>query len=130
MAIGPVKPTPKPKLKPKKIITGKAYLTNVSRTTKAKLDLKKAIEGGAKKTAKKLAPNDKRETYDYGLDFSDSRLAGGYGGPRPKLKNYTSPKQKAKRDMIAGNIINDLSKTAMRARMIESNKAKKKAKNK
>jgi len=127
MVMGPEKPTPKSK--PKKItMVRRATLTNVSRTTQAKLDLKKAIDGGAKKTARKLAPNDKRETYDYGLDFSDSRLANGYGGPRPKLKNYTSPKQKAKRDMIASNIINDKSKTAMRAKIVEMNKAKKKKK--
>ena len=136
MAIGPTKPTPKPcmaskprvaKPKPSKTpyVKSKTPGLQGGKTARIKADLQKAIKGGAAKAAKKLAPNDKRETYDYGLDFSDSRMAGGYGGPGPKLKNYTSPKQKAKRNMIASNIINDKSKTAMRAKIVEMNAAKK-----
>jgi hypothetical protein len=131
MVMGPEKPTPKPKGKLKKItMVRRGYLTNVSPTTKAKLDLKKAIDGGAKKTARKLAPRDKVETYDYASDYStgNSTMRTGIPLGRSKPKKYTSAKQKAKRNMIAGNIINDLSKTAMRAKIVEMNAIKKRKK--
>jgi hypothetical protein len=126
MAIGPTKPTPKPKR------VGRGYIgRDISPTTQAKLDLKKAIKGGAKKTARKLAPRDKVEERDYGMDYSTGRIGNtttgiplGYSKP----KKYTSAKQLAKRNMIAGNIINDLSKTAMRAKIVEMNAIKKRKK--
>jgi hypothetical protein len=37
----------------------------------------------------------------------------------------TSARQQTKRNMIAGNIINDKSKTAMRAKIVEMNAVKK-----
>ena len=142
MAIGPTKPTPKPGMarKAQKKPYAKShqeYIGNPGmqsgKTAKAKAALQKAIKGGAAKTARKLAPNDKVQERDYGSDYSTGRIGNtttgiplGYSKP----KKYTSAKQKAKRNMIAGNIINDKSKTAMRAKIVEMNAIKKKAKKK
>ena len=89
------------------------------RTAKAKADLQKAIKGGAAKTAKKLAPKDKVKT------FPPTNPLG-----RNKNVKYTSFQQEEKRKKIAGNIINDKSKTAMRAKIIEMNATKKTKKSK
>jgi len=139
MAIGPTKPTPKPgmaskprvaKAKPSKTpyVKSKKPGLQGGKTARIKADLKKAINGGAAKAARKLAPRDKVQERDYGSDYSTGRIGNtttgiplGYSKP----KKYTSPKQKAKRDMIASNIINDKSKTAMRAKIVEMNAAKK-----
>ena len=137
MAIGPTKPTPKPNMarKAQKKPYAKShqeYIGNPAlqggKTAKAKADLKKAIKGGAAKTAKKLAPNDtfifkgsKTKVYDYGQNFRELPA---------KAEKAASPKQQAKRNKIAGNIINDKSKTAMRAKIVEMNAIKKKAKKK
>ena len=89
------------------------------RTAKAKADLQKAIKGGAAKTAKKLLPKDSVQTLD------------GRGGfLRNKDIKSVSPKQEQKRKTVAGNIINDKSKTAMRAKIIEMNATKKTKKSK
>jgi hypothetical protein len=89
------------------------------RTAKAKADLQKAIKGGATKTAKKLLPKDSVKTLD------------GRGGfLRNKDIKSVSAKQEQKRKTVAGNIINDKSKTAMRAKIIEMNATKKTKKSK
>ena len=88
------------------------------RTAKAKADLQKAIKGGAAKTAKKLAPKDKVKTIERAYPA------------RNKDVKYTSFQQEEKRKKIAGNIINDKSKTAMRAKIIEMNATKKTKKSK
>jgi hypothetical protein len=139
MAMGPTKPTPKPgmaskprvaKPKPSKTpyVKSKTPGLQGGKTARIKADLQKAIKGGAAKAAKKLAPNDKVQERDYGSDYSTGRIGNtttgiplGYSKP----KKYTSAKQKAKRNMIANNIINDKSKTAMRAKIVEMNAAKK-----
>jgi hypothetical protein len=109
-----------PKPKPAKKAYGKShqdYIGNPAmqggKTAKAKADLKKAIKGGAAKTAKKLKPRDATKTLD------------GYNSIPNKNIKSTSPSQQAKRNMIAGNIINDKSKTAMRAKIVEMNAVKK-----
>ena len=89
------------------------------RTAKAKADLQKAIKGGAAKTAKKLAPKDKVKT-----------IASTYPYSVNKDIKYTSFQQEAKRKKIATNIINDKSKTATRAKIIEMNATKKTKKSK
>ena len=140
MAIGPTKPTPKPDMarKAQKKPYAKShqkYIGNPAlqggKTAKAKADLQKAIKGGAAKAAKKLAPNDvieyPRTTKVYVMDKNRSQGISSYYA---KPTKSTSPKQKAKRNMIAGNIINDKSKTAMRAKIVEMNAIKKKAKKK
>jgi hypothetical protein len=83
------------------------------RTAKAKADLQKAIKGGAAKTAKKLAPKDKVKTIPSTYPYANKDI------------KYTSFQQEAKRKKITGNIINDKSKTAMRAKIIEMNAVKK-----
>ena len=88
------------------------------RTAKAKADLKKAIKGGAAKTAKKLLPKDSVKTLE-GSHFV-----------RNKDIKSVSPKQEQKRKTMAANIINDKSKTAMRAKIIEMNATKKTKKSK
>jgi len=120
--VGPGQPTPKPKPSKTPYVKSKPEPElQAGRTAKAKAALEKAIKGGAAKTAKKLAPNDtvistsKLKVFDNGKNVKEV----------VKYKNVTSPRQKAKRDMIANNIINDLSKTAMRAKIIEMNVAKK-----
>jgi len=136
--VGPGQPTPKPK--PSKTPYAKShqeYIGNPGmqggKTAKAKAALEKAIKSGAAKTARKLAPRDKVQERDYGSDYSTGRIGNtttgmplGYSKP----KKYTSAKQKAKRNMIANNIINDKSKTAMRAKMIEIDVIKKRNKKK
>ena len=89
------------------------------RTAKAKADLQKAIKGGAAKTAKRLAPKDKVKT------IPPTNPLG-----RNKDIKYTSFQQEAKRKKIATNIINDKSKTAMRAKIIEMKATKKTKKSK
>jgi hypothetical protein len=88
------------------------------KTAKAKADLRKAIKGGAAKTANKLV---KPKTKDV------TRIGGVYGGTVDKI--VTDPKTAEKKAMKA-RIINDKSKTAMRARMIEMNAVKKTQKKK
>ena len=85
------------------------------RTAKAKADYSKAVKGGAAKAAKKLVKptveyKDKwaKETGIYGMD---------------KIKVVT--RDKAKEKVTAQRIINDKSKTAMRAKIIEMNAIKK-----
>jgi hypothetical protein len=143
MAIGPVKPTPKAKPKadmvnraPKKPYakSHQEYIGNpglqAGKTAKAKAAVQKAIKGGAAKTAKKLAPRDALKENQITSVYTNSKLANGYGVKNLKPTKYTSEKQKTKRSMIASNIINDLSKTAMRAKIIEMNAVNKKAKKK
>ena len=89
------------------------------RTAKAKADLQKAIKGGAAKTAKKLLPKDKVKTIP---------STNPYG--RNKDIKYASFQQEAKRKKVATNIINDKSKTATRAKIIEMNATKKTKKSK
>jgi hypothetical protein len=88
------------------------------RTARAKADLQKAIKGGAAKAAKKLAPRDQIKTIE--RDYP----------ARNKDVKYTSWRQEEKRKKIAANIINDKSKTAMRAKIIEMNKMKRMGKKK
>ena len=84
-------------------------------TAKAKADLKKAINSGAAKTAKKLVKPKVKEI-----------ISGGDGvASRYKVvKKILDPKTAEKKAMTF-RIINDKSKTAMRARMIESRLNKK-----
>ena len=134
--VGPGQPTPKPK--PSKTPYAKShqeYIGNPSmqsgKTAKAKVALQKAIKGGAAKTAKKLAPRDvinyptTTKVYVMGKNRSQ-----GISEIYAKPTKSTSPRQKAKRNMIASNIINDLSKTAMRAKIVEMNAVKKRTKKK
>jgi hypothetical protein len=137
MAIKPTKPTPKPgmaskprvaKAKPSKTpyVKSKTPGLQGGKTARIKADLQKAIKGGAAKAAKKLAPRDVTnyptitKVYVMGKDGHQG-VSERYGKPTKS----TSPRQQAKRDMIAGNIINDKSKTAMRAKIVEMNAAKK-----
>jgi hypothetical protein len=130
--IGPGQPTPKPKPSKTPYVKSKPEPElQAGRTTKAKVALQKAINGGAAKTAKKLAPRDvinyptTTKVYVMGKNRSQ-----GISEIYAKPTKSTSPRQKAKRNMIANNIINDLSKTAMRAKIVEMNVAKKRNKKK
>ena len=130
--IGPGQPTPKPKPSKTPYVKSKPEPgLQRGKTAKAKAALEKAIKGGAAKTAKKLAPRDVTNyptitrIYVMGKDRPQG-LSDRYGKPTKS----TSPRQKAKRNMIANNIINDLSKTVMRAKIVEMNVAKKRNKKK
>ena len=136
MAIGPVKPTPKPgmaskprvaKAKPSKTpyVKSKTPGMQGGKTARIKADLQKAIKGGAAKTAKKLAPRDVLTQQDITKVYTMGNMKSGTSAVSLKPTKSTSPKQKAKRKMIAGNIINDKSKTAMRAKIVEMNATKK-----
>ena len=127
--VGPGQPTPKPK--PSKTPYAKShqeYIGNPSmeggKTAKTKAALQKAIKGGAAKAAKKLAPND----YLQGTTTTKSFNDGKQQSSTTRYKKATSPRQQSKRNMIANNIINDLSKTAMRAKIVEMNVVKKRKK--
>jgi hypothetical protein len=137
MAIGPTKPTPKPGMarKAQKKPYAKShqeYIGNPAmqggKTAKAKAALQKAIKGGAAKTAKKLAPRDVLTQKDITKVYVMGNMRSGTSAVSLKPTKSTSPKQKAKRNMIAGNIINDKSKTAMRAKIVEMNAIKKRNK--
>ena len=134
MAIGPVKPTPKPDMvrkarKKPYARSHQEYIGNPAmqggKTAKAKAALQKAIKGGAAKTAKKLAPRDVLTQQDITKVYTMGNMKSGTSAVSLKPTKSTSPKQKAKRKMIAGNIINDKSKTAMRAKIVEMNATKK-----
>ena len=80
------------------------------RTAKAKADLKKAINGGAAKAAKKLVKPKVRQEI-----VSNRGVAS-----TPKVINFVIDPKIAEKKAMKSRIINDKSKTAMRARMIES----------
>ena len=131
------KPTPKPDMvrkAPKKPYakSHQEYIGNPAmqggKTAKAKAALQKAIKGGAAKTAKKLAPRDVLTQQDVTKVYVMGNIRNGIRAVDLKPTKSTSPKQKAKRDMIASNIINDKSKTAMRAKIVEMNAIKKRNK--
>ncbi len=85
------------------------------RTAKAKADYKKAVKGGAAKTAKKLAKDERTVV-------SVNTRSGSMFNPG-KVTEVTS--RAAERKAIAQRIINDKSKTATRAKIIEMNAVKK-----
>jgi hypothetical protein len=100
------------------------------RTARAKADLKKAIKGGAAKAAKKLAPRDVINYPETTKVFDMGNGKTGVRTVRLKPTKSTSWRQEEKRKKIAANIINDKSKTAMRAKIIEMNKMKRMGKKK
>jgi hypothetical protein len=115
------KPTKKTYAKSHQEFIGKPSMQG-GKTAKAKADLQKAIKGGAAKTAKKLLPRDVTTT-----------LVPGPTAPmlsRNKNVKSISSRQEQKRKTVAANIINDKSKTAMRAKIIEMNATKKTKKSK
>ena len=116
MAIG-VNPKPAPKPKKAYAKSHQEFIGSPSmeggRTAKAKAALESAKNGGAVKAAKKLKPRDVVTTIE------------GWQLRKNRDKKWTSPRQEVKRKVVATNIINDKSKTAMRAKIIEMNKIKK-----
>jgi hypothetical protein len=91
------------------------------KTAKAKADYKKAVKGGAAKTAKKLV----KPTVEYRDKWA--KQSGIYGMDPIKVVTRDKTKEKA----TAQRIINDKSKTATRAKIVEMNyikKTKKKSK--
>jgi hypothetical protein len=119
MAIGPVKPTPKPgmvqKAPKKPYVQSKAAGFEGGKTARIKADLKKAIKGGAAKTAAKLVK-------DIKTDSNVNTRSGSMFNPG---KVTTVISRAAERKAMAQRIINDKSKTAMRAKIVEMNAAKK-----
>jgi hypothetical protein len=85
------------------------------RTAKAKADYEKAKKGGAKKTAAKLVK-------DIKTDLSVNTRSGSMFNPG-KVTEVTS--RAAGRKATAQRIINDRSKTATRAKIVEMNAVKK-----
>jgi hypothetical protein len=91
------------------------------KTAKAKADYTKAVKGGAAKAAKKLV----KPTVEYRDKWA--KHTGIYGMDKVKVVTRNMPKEKA----TAQRIINDKSKTATRAKIVEMNyikKTKKKSK--
>jgi hypothetical protein len=119
MAIGPVKPTPKPgmvqKAPKKPYVQSKTAGFEGGKTARIKADLKKAIKGGAAKTAAKLVK-------DIKTDSNVNTRSGSMFNPG---KVTTVISRAAERKAMAQRIINDKSKTAMRAKIVEMNAAKK-----
>ena len=85
------------------------------KTAKAKADYKKAVKGGAAKTAAKLVK-------DIKTDLSVNTRSGSMFNPG-KVTEVTS--RAAGRKATAQRIINDRSKTATRAKIVEMNAVKK-----
>ena len=90
--------------------------TNI-KIANAKADYKKAVSGGAAKSAKKLTEM---------VDTGKIELGTGYGTGIPAKKIYEDSGS-ADKIAVKQNIINDRAKTAMRAKLIESNIKRKKA---
>lgn len=90
------------------------------RTAKAKADLSNAVKGGAAKAAKKIV----KPTVKY-VDKANKQT-GIYGIDKVKVVT----RDKAKEKVTAQRIINDKSKTAMRAKIVEMNAIKKRTKKK
>lgn len=91
------------------------------KTAKAKADYTKAVKGGAAKAAKKLV----KPTVEYRDKWA--KETGIYGMDKIKVVTRDKTKEKA----TAQRIINDKSKTATRAKIVEMNyikKTKKKSK--
>jgi hypothetical protein len=86
------------------------------RTAKAKADYKKAVKGGAVKTAKKLA-KDERTVVNV------NTRSGSMFNSRSNVTEVAS--RAAERKAMAQRIINDKSKTSTRAKIIEMNAVKK-----
>ena len=86
------------------------------RTAKAKADYEKAKKGGAAKTAKKLAPDEKTVV-------SVNTRSGSMFNSRSNVTEVAS--RAADRKAMAQRIINDRSKTSTRAKIIEMNAVKK-----
>jgi hypothetical protein len=91
------------------------------RTAKAKADYKKAVKGGAAKAAKKLAKDEKTVV-------SVNTRSGSMFNSRSNVTEVAS--RAAERKAMAQRIINDKSKTATRAKIIEMNAVKKAKKKK
>jgi hypothetical protein len=83
------------------------------KTAKAKADLKKAIKGGAAKAANKLVKPSTKNVM---------RKGGAYAGTVDKI--VVDPRTAEKKAM-SQRIINDKSKTAMRAKIVEMKAVKK-----
>jgi hypothetical protein len=86
------------------------------KTAKAKVDYTKAVKGGAAKTAKKLAPDEKTVV-------SVNTRSGSMFNSRSNVTEVAS--RAADRKAMAQRIINDRSKTSTRAKIIEMNAVKK-----
>jgi hypothetical protein len=91
------------------------------KTAKAKADYKKAVKGGAAKTAKKLAPDEKTVV-------SVNTRSGSMFNSKSNVTEVAS--RAADRKAMAQRIINDKSKTSTRAKIIEMNAVKKAKKKK
>jgi hypothetical protein len=91
------------------------------RTAKAKADYKKAVKGGAVKTAKKLAKDERTVV-------SVNTRSGSMFNSRSNVTEVAS--RAAERKAMAQRIINDKSKTSTRAKIIEMNAVKKAKKKK
>jgi hypothetical protein len=91
------------------------------KTAKAKADYKKAVKGGAKKTAAKLAKDERTVV-------SVNTRSGSMFNSKSNVTEVAS--RAAERKAMAQRIINDKSKTATRAKIIEMNAVKKAKKKK
>jgi hypothetical protein len=91
------------------------------KTAKAKADYKKAVKGGAAKTAKKLAKDERTVV-------SVNTRSGSMFNSRSNVTEVAS--RAADRKAMAQRIINDKSKTSTRAKIIEMNAVKKAKKKK
>jgi hypothetical protein len=91
------------------------------KTAKAKADYKKAVKGGAAKTAKKLAPDERTVV-------SVNTRSGSMFNSRSNVTEVAS--RAADRKAMAQRIINDKLKTSTRAKIIEMNAVKKAKKKK
>jgi hypothetical protein len=115
MATKPVKPTTKPTIRGS--ISGGFF--TLSKTAKAKADYKKAVSGGAAKTAAKVYPNQTKQ-----VTVTQAGTTSGGKQLLPKYKTVTTKNNEAKRKAATQNILNDKSKNITRAKIAEMNAKK------
>ena len=119
MANKPVKPTPKPaglvqKARKKPYVQSKDAGLEGGKLAKIKADYKKAVKGGAAKTAARLVK-------DVETTSNVNTRTGSMFNPG-KVTTVTS--RAAERKAMAQRIINDKSKTATRAKIVDMNARK------
>jgi hypothetical protein len=116
MATNPVKKTLK-----QTTGIGPGFFSDQEKTAKAKYEYKKAVSGGAAKTAAKVYPNKTKKV-------TVTQVGTTSGGKQllPKYKTVTTKNNQAERKAATQRIINDRAKTAMRAKIAEMNAKKRK----
>ena len=102
---------------------GTGFFSIQEKVAKAKYEYKKAVSGGAAKTAAKVYPNQTKQ-----VTVTQAGTTSGGKQLLPKYKTVTTKNNEAKRKAATQNILNDKSKNITRAKIAEMNAKKAKSK--